>query len=135
MPMTKVQRRNTKQKDAIRTAFMKADRPLSPEEALLLAQKLTSGVSMATVYRNIASLLEARWLTAVQVPGASTRYEVAGKAHHHHFQCVGCGATHELDGCALQAKPKLPRGFVYAGHEYFVYGTCAACSRRTLKRK
>jgi Fur family ferric uptake transcriptional regulator len=130
-----VQTRNTRQKEAIRSAFQKADRPLSPEEALLLAQKQTSGVSMATVYRNIAALLEARWLTAVQIPGASTRYEVAGKAHHHHFQCVGCGATHELDGCAMPARPKLPRGFQYAGHEFFVYGTCANCARRKVKRK
>ncbi len=124
-----VQTRNTRQKNAIRSAFKQADRPLSPEEALALAQQQVDGVSMATVYRNIAALLEARWLTPVHIPGASTRYEVAGKAHHHHFQCVVCGAIHELAGCTMQVKPRLPRGFKYSGHEFFVYGTCAACSK------
>jgi Fur family ferric uptake transcriptional regulator len=123
------QLRNTRQKNAIREAFSKADRPLSPEEALLLAQKQVDGVSIATIYRNIAALLEARWLTPVQMPGAATRYEVAGKEHHHHFQCMVCGATHELAGCAIKVKPKLPRGFKYSGHEFFVYGTCAVCSK------
>ena len=116
-------------KNAIRAAFQQADRPLSPEEALLLAQKQVDGISIATIYRNIAALLEDRWLVPVQIPGASTRYEVAGKAHHHHFQCVTCGAMHELAGCDIPAKPKLPRGFKYSGHEFFVYGTCALCSK------
>jgi Fur family ferric uptake transcriptional regulator len=124
-----VQTRNTRQKNAIRSAFEQADRPLSPEEALLLAQKQVDGISIATIYRNIAALLETRWLTPVQIPGASTRYEVAGKEHHHHFQCVTCGALHELEGCTIAEKPKLPKGFRYSGHEFFVYGTCAACSK------
>jgi Fur family ferric uptake transcriptional regulator len=123
-----IQTRNTRQKNAIRSAFQQADRPLSPEEALALAQQQVDGLSIATIYRNIAALLETRWLAPVQVPGSSTRYEVAGKAHHHHFQCVTCGAIHELDGCDIQTKPKLPRGFKYSGHEFFVYGTCATCS-------
>jgi Fur family ferric uptake transcriptional regulator len=121
------QTRNTRQKDAIRAAFLDADRPLSPEEALAFAQKQVKAVSIATIYRNIASLVEDQWLTPVDVPGQATRYEVAGKAHHHHFQCTHCNTVHELAGCAMQTRPKLPRGFTYASHEFFVYGTCAAC--------
>jgi Fur family ferric uptake transcriptional regulator len=121
--------RNTRQKEAIRAAFLDADRPLAPEEALSFAQKKVPAVSIATIYRNIASLIEDRWLASVDVPGQPPRYEVAGKAHHHHFQCTRCNAVHELAGCVMQTRPKLPRGFTYSGHEFFVYGTCAACKR------
>ena len=121
------QTRNTRQKDAIRAAFLNADRPLSPDEALSLAQRQVDALSIATVYRNISSLVEDRWLTAVAVPGDSTRYEVAGKAHHHHFQCNTCGIVHELEGCNIETKPKLPKGFKYTGHEMFVYGICSEC--------
>ncbi len=121
--------RNTRQKDAIRAAFLNADRPLSPDEALSFAQKQVDALSIATVYRNISSLVEDGWLAAVEVPGGAARYEVAGKAHHHHFQCKACGTVHELEGCEIETRPKLPRGFKYSGHEMFVYGTCSTCSK------
>lgn len=126
---TTVQTRNTRQKEAIRAAFLAADRPLSPDEALRLAQKEVEALSIATIYRNINMLVEEGWLARVEIPGDSTRYEVAGKEHHHHFQCNSCGALHELQGCAVQVKPKLPKGFRYVGHEFFVYGICSACNK------
>ena len=123
-------KRQTRQKAAIREAFSKAGRPLSPEEALQGAQRLHATLGIATVYRNIQALVEEGWLQAVEVPGDSTRYEVAGKAHHHHFQCNDCGKLYDLDGCVAKVKPKLPRGFRASGHEFYVYGTCAACVPR-----
>ena len=122
-----VQSRNTRQKAAIREAFLQADRPLSPEEVLTAAQAEVEGLSIATVYRNIGSLLENDWLTAVSMPGETLRYEVAGKAHHHHFRCNGCGKVFELQGCDLTLKPKLPRGFRVTSHEFFLFGQCADC--------
>ncbi len=121
------QSRNTKQKEAIRAAFIEADRPLSPEEAVVSAKQVVAGISLATVYRNINLLLADKWLVSVEIPGKATRYEIAGKAHHHHFQCNDCGRLFELEGCEVQAKPKLPRGFLSIGHEFFVYGRCAFC--------
>jgi Fur family ferric uptake transcriptional regulator len=123
-----LQTRNTRQKSAIRDAFVSADRPLSPEEILSFAQERVEGLSIATVYRNIATLIKDQWLLPVDIPGEATRYEVAGKAHHHHFHCNSCGKVFELDGCGADLKPKLPRGFRATGHEFFLYGTCANCN-------
>jgi Fur family ferric uptake transcriptional regulator len=123
-----IQPRNTKQKDAIRGAFTQADRPLSHEEALKLAQESVDGLSIATIYRNINLLVEEKWLTPVEIPGDTTRYEVSGKEHHHHFQCNLCGKLFDLQGCGIELKAKLPRGFKTTGHEFFVYGLCSACS-------
>ena len=99
----------------------------SPEEVLQSAQQHHPRVGIATVYRNIQTLVEEGWLQPVEVPGDATRYEVAGKKHHHHFQCNECGKLYDLEGCAAQSRPKLPRGFRASGHEFYVYGTCAAC--------
>lgn len=122
-----LQSRNTRQKEAIRAAFISADRPLSPEETLSYAQRQVEGISIATVYRNIGTLVEDKWLAPVEIPGDSTRYEVAGKDHHHHFHCNECGKVFEMQGCEMQAKPKVPRGFRVTGHELFLYGVCADC--------
>ena len=119
--------RQTRQKQAIRDAFTQADRPLSPEEVLALARKDVSAMSIATIYRNIGSLVEEQWLTVVALPGAAPRYEVAGKQHHHHFQCNDCEKVYELSGCEFAIKPQLPKGFRVTGHEFFLYGICADC--------
>jgi Fur family ferric uptake transcriptional regulator len=121
------QTRRTRQKDAIRVAFQSTGRPLSVDEATELAQQQVEGLSVATVYRNIKLLLAEGWLVAVEVPGQLPRYEVSGKEHHHHFQCMVCQRTYELNGCVVERKPKLPKGFRASGHEFFVYGTCATC--------
>lgn len=121
------QPRNTKQKDAIRSAFHLADRPLSPEEVLAAVREEGFGISLATVYRNINAFVQDGWLATIAIPGQPARYEVAGKEHHHHFQCTVCGKLYELQGCTFHGKPKLPRGFSATSHEYFVYGVCADC--------
>lgn len=50
--------RNTKQKSAIRAAFVETDRPLSPEEVLSYAQRGSPDISIATVCRNLKTLVE-----------------------------------------------------------------------------
>ena len=121
------EKRNTRQKTAIREAFAQADRPLAPEEILEGAQHYYPGLGIATVYRNIQVLVQEGWLQSVDLPGESTRYEIAGKEHHHHFHCKECGRLYELEGCVAPLRPKLPKGFRALGHEFFLYGVCAAC--------
>lgn len=122
-----MEKRNTRQKAAIRDAFLESDRPLSVDEALKAAQRHHRKLGIATVYRNIQTLLLEKWLRPVELPGDTTRYEVAGKAHHHHFHCNQCGKLFDLEGCIAQLKPKLPKGFRATGHEFFLYGICAEC--------
>jgi Fur family transcriptional regulator, ferric uptake regulator len=133
--MSKPIARNTRQKQAIRDAFIEADRPLSPEEALVSAQRQHENLGIATVYRNIRALLADKWLEAVSLPGQSTRYEVAGKAHHHHFHCRQCGRMYELGTCTGAVLPRTPRGFRVEGHELLLYGECGRCAPPPAPKK
>jgi len=125
--MPEVHQRNTRQRSSIKRVFEQTDRPLSPHEVLSLAQRELKGLGIATVYRNIRSLLEQGSLTSVHLPGGSVLYEVAGKEHHHHFQCDRCHRVFELDGCVPAitklAKPK----FQVLRHDLTLYGLCADC--------
>jgi Fur family ferric uptake transcriptional regulator len=118
--------RNTRQKQAIREAFERSDRPLSTDEVHREAERTSRGLGMATVYRSIKALLDDGWLSIVEVPGRNPLYEVAGKGHHHHFSCTNCERVYELEGCAT-VNAKLPPGFKATGHDVTFYGTCARC--------
>ena len=122
--------RTTRQRLAIRQAFLDADRPLGPTEVKCLAGRATRGLGTATIYRNIRSLLEEGWLIPVALPGEPPRYEVAGKHHHHHFRCDTCGGVYELEGCATpQAESNVPPGFRVDGHTVILYGICRRCAQ------
>lgn len=120
--------RDTRQRRAIRAAFLATDRPLDPNEVLALAGDKHSGLGIATVYRNIKMLLEEGWLTAVELPGEVTHYELAGKDHHHHFHCRSCGKVFELHACLPNVQKLAPEGFQVTGHELLLYGSCQECS-------
>jgi Fur family ferric uptake transcriptional regulator len=120
--------RNTKQRDAVRSAFEETDRPLSPEEVLEIAIRSVPGLGIATVYRNIKGLLEDGWLTTVALIGDVPRYEKSGKHHHHHFHCVTCNKVFELSGCPDGINRLVPKGFKVNSHHLVLDGTCKECN-------
>jgi Fur family ferric uptake transcriptional regulator len=126
---SKTFRRNTQQRREIREVFERNDRPLAANEVLELAQQKMAGLGMATVYRTIKALTVEEWLVPVEVPGAPPRYEVHGKAHHHHFHCLKCGKLFELDGCLERLGKLIPASFRVVDHVVLIYGYCAACDR------
>lgn len=119
--------RNTQQRRAIREAIEAAGRPLSPQEILVLAQADVPGLGIATVYRSVKSLLEQGWIAEVELPGGASRYEVADKAHHHHFHCTKCDRVFDFAGCPPDLKKLAPRGFSVRSHEIILYGVCREC--------
>ncbi len=128
--------RKTSQRAALLKAFELAGRPLSPQEALDLAGRHAKGLGIATVYRNLKALADRAVLKVVSLPGQSTaRYEMCGKAHHHHFHCRLCHQVYEADGCPGNIEPLVPKGFVLEDHEIVLYGLCAACKPPSPRRR
>jgi Fur family ferric uptake transcriptional regulator len=119
--------RDTSQRRAIRQVFEQIERPLSPQEVLDHAQGSVPKMGIATVYRTLKSLTEQGWLAAVELPGQPQRYEVAGKKHHHHFNCRKCGRVFELEGCPGNLARMVPEGFEMEDHEVFIFGRCRDC--------
>ena len=126
---SKILRRNTQQRREIREVFERNDRPLAADEVLQLAQQKMAGLGIATVYRTIKALSDEGWLVPVEVPGASPRYEVRGKAHHHHFHCLKCRKLFELHGCLARLGKLIPPSFRVVDHVVLIYGYCSACDR------
>lgn len=122
--------RDTPQRRAIRRALRDAGRPLTPEEVLGVGRERVPTLGIATVYRNLKALHGEGFAAAVELPGEPTRYEVAGKPHHHHFLCRSCAQAFEVEGCPGAVEPLVPTGFRLEGHEVVLYGVCADCGDR-----
>ncbi len=119
--------RSTRQRTAIRAAIDAAGRPLSPQEVLEGAREAVVGMGIATVYRNIKLLVDEGLVQVVTLPGESPRYESAGHAHHHHFQCNACQRVFDVHQCPGDLKGLAPAGFKVESHELTLYGQCADC--------
>lgn len=120
--------RRTRQRQAVRSAFERAERPLSPAECLELAADDVPSLGIATVYRHIKQLADDGWLDVVALPGAANRYEVAGQRHHHHFHCSDCDGVFDVDSCPREISRMVPSGFELESHEIILYGRCRECS-------
>ncbi|MGB0766309.1 MAG: Fur family transcriptional regulator [Phycisphaeraceae bacterium] len=117
--------RNTHQRRAIRQAIERAGRPLDANEVLEAAN--AENLGLATVYRTLKLGVEEGWLTPVELPNAPARYEMAGKQHHHHFECRNCQKVFEVHGCPGNLQPLVPEGFTLEDHEVILYGRCDQC--------
>jgi Fur family transcriptional regulator, ferric uptake regulator len=120
--------RSTRQRAAIRTAVDSAGRPLLAQEVLDAAQQEVPGLGLATVYRNLKTLVEAEELRVVQLPGENPRYERVGHSHHHHFQCRQCSRVFDVHACPGDLSKLAPAGFSVEDHEITLYGRCAECA-------
>ncbi len=119
--------RSTAQRLTIRRIFEEAKRPLAAGEVVELARTRGAPVGIATVYRNLRRLAAEGWLKRVDLPGAESHYERAGKRHHHHFRCLECGRVYDVDGCPGNLSDLTPAGFRLRDHEIVLYGECESC--------
>ncbi len=120
--------RRTRQNKAIFDVIVSTKRPLLAQEILDLALVAVPQLSVATVYRNIKALQEDGIIKAVVLPGQNPRYELASRAHHHHFQCRQCEKVFELETCPGNLDRLAPSGFMVEDHEIILYGRCDACA-------
>jgi Fe2+ or Zn2+ uptake regulation protein len=104
--------------------------PSADELAADLARRI-EGISRATVYRTLETLVEHGLIVRVCHPGTAARYD-ARVDRHHHLVCDLCGRITDFDsaGCDALALPDFRRaGFAVRDFSVHVRGTCADCRR------
>lgn len=124
-----IERRTTRQKQAIQAVLEEQKGPLLPDDIHRLAVKTVPSLGIATVYRSLKNLQEEGQVCCVEIPGQPPRYERSDKGHHHHFHCKECGGVFDLDKCVEGLKKLAPPGFKVTDHEIILYGVCKSCSR------
>jgi Fur family transcriptional regulator, peroxide stress response regulator len=96
----------------------------------------TAGVSRATVYRTLETLVELGVLTKTCHPGRMVRYDRRTEIHHH-LICLRCDRVMDILDKKLDALPVPDTsrfGFQVLDHRVQLRGICRSC-RKEEKRK
>lgn len=127
-------KRNTKQKDAVRHALQETKGFISAQDLHQILRNHGSSVGLATVYRALADLAgagEADSIQASSVTGSpETLFRACGQAHHHHLICNGCGTTIEIAAATVETWAEgiaAQNGFTETSHTIEIYGVCGTC--------
>lgn len=93
--------------------------------------ELGDSIGLATVYRELARLLDDGLVERSPDPGDGRYRRCDETSHHHHVECESCGSSVDIpcDDLARQlAELAESRGFRLDHHVIYARGLCAACS-------
>lgn len=130
-------KRNTWQREAVRTALVSHDNFLSAQNLHVLLKDSGSAIGLATVYRTLADLTAQGAADSLQSPEGENLYRACSSGtHHHHLICRNCGLTVEIKAHAVETwahAVAAEHGFSQANHVVDVFGICAKCTSRLLR--
>jgi Fur family ferric uptake transcriptional regulator len=124
---------DSKAREAVVDVFLGVSEHLDLQQLYELARRRNPSVGFATVYRTM-KLLEEAGLAEVRRFGGQkgALYEVAaGKSHHDHLICEGCGIIIEFvseEVERLQDEIAERHGFALSRHRHELYGLCPRCA-------
>ena len=94
-------------------------------------KKEHSGVSLATVYRNLKALESQGVILSFLHPDGSVRYELKNAQTHQHLICKSCGKIHEIKFAFLPQLAQSVReraGFQIHEEHMSIVGMCVKCN-------
>ncbi len=119
----------TKQRAAILDVIRSAESHYTAEEIFLLSKKKLPTISRATVYNNLAALVEEKHIRRITGDGGADRYDRAYTPHAHKV-CTVCDRTWDftLDGFDTLLFNTV--GADYESYELKVRCVCDDCKQQ-----
>ncbi len=120
----------THQREIIYRAIISSKQHPSPELIFEEVRRQIPSISLATVYKNLHTFLEAGLLREVSPHHGSLRLE-ADLTEHHHLVCTRCKAIVDLDQSELEPihlNRKLRAGYQILRYTVEFQGLCPACA-------
>ena len=106
------------------------DRHLSAQDVTDRVRERAPAVTPSTVYRTLDVLVEAGLVLRTDLGEERVYYEPAYEHHHHHLVCERCGAVRHVHDDVLgdlRERIEATSGYVLAGREITLFGTCPDC--------
>ena len=122
--------RYTRQRDVVFSIVSKTAAHPTAENIYLEARSLLPSISLATVYKNLDTLVSCGLAKRVSHVDGSSRYCCRNDPHHH-ATCLGCGSVSDIPGTLGEeelSKVHTQAGdFTITGYELELNGYCPKC--------
>lgn len=122
----------THQRETIFRAVLESGGHPSPEKIYERVKRQIPAISLATVYKNIHTFLEAGLLREVTVHHGALLLET-NPEDHHHLVCVECRAILDLEQGAIgpvRIRRSAPAGYRILRCRVEILGLCPGCARK-----
>jgi len=106
---------------------------MSSQDLVTRVQAEHPGIGVATVYRNIKVLCDAKILKeSLTLESGVTVYELYEDAHHDHIVCLDCGEIFEFHNEVIEATQQTVAQnleMIPVNHKHVIYARCARIHR------
>src|SRR5499426_444850 len=119
-------RRKTRQLEQVFAALQGDHSHPFAQEIYRRVHKRLPRISLATVYRNLHSLVEEGKIRTLLLDGQGARYDPE-TSQHDHFVCERCGRVVDLflrRARRVDLSPLAKQGYVVTTHDLTVHGMC-----------
>jgi Fur family peroxide stress response transcriptional regulator len=122
--------RFTEQRAAVYRYLAHTDVHPTAEEVFFAVREGLPGISLATVYKSLETLVGCGLALKLTFPDESARYD--GRTDpHHHARCLVCGKVTDVPGEIAQTEIEALRrrsgGFTVTGYRLQLAGYCSTC--------
>jgi Fur family peroxide stress response transcriptional regulator len=125
--------RFTEQRAAVYRTLVATDQHPTADEVFLAVRHDLPGISLATVYKSLETLVGCGLAVKLTYGDGSARYD--GRTDpHHHARCLSCGKVTDIEGSLpgpqLDALRERADGFMVTGYRLELSGYCPTCAPR-----
>ena len=128
------QLKQTKQRKVIVRKFLELNSHVKAEDLYSHLKQTHPNIGLATVYRTLNLLKEARLVDQKMFADGRTIFEVLTPgSHHDHLLCLECDNVVEFKDEIIEARQEALAaefGFTLVNHNHDLYGICRSCNEK-----